>query len=698
MTRRALLAIVLCCLCCLGAIAVGGGGVAGDAGGVSDTAEGVEFRSSGDDALGALTTDTGERETIEKETVVRHLPDSPGEFEAEVHLSVPETVTELELRPDAQATVVSSDGFEAAGGVYRWDGETAAPALTYRVAANRTHLERHHHSPEQGDGYYFVDAGSWALVAVPSDSLEWWQTAPTGVERTVTVDGPGATGGSIAFLGEAATYERETSRESIELVVPATASMSESPEDVLDALEEASDALGTVSWGEEVFFVAAPTRVEWAAGGIQYGERDAWVRDDAPLAVANGVWLHEYVHTQQDFAIHHATAAETAWLVEAQAEYYAALLALESGLIEYRQFERFLSGGQRSPYADGVLADRSSWHHESTDYVKGPLVYGAIDRQLRLASDGEYSSLEVFRDLNQAGERVTAETYYAALERYGNPEVRAFAERYVETAAVPETWSAHEHRTAFEGERALFTYGLGDASPTVSGPYRTGPIALGLERTGDGGAAGAAALVPGETVHLPVTVENVGERDGTYDARVVVDGALADQQRGELAAGERDETTLAWTPSRPGSYELRVGDERFGVDVRSPADVRVSDLTVEPDRVDPGEPAQVVATVANDADRPANATLRVRTPDGIADEWTVALGPGESATLETAVSFPAEGRYELAVGEHTAVLDVGGSSIGAHAENAADALPGFGVLLASAVVVLVAVARARRTN
>jgi len=88
------------------------------------------------------------------------------------------------------------------------------------------------------------------------------------------------------------------------------------------------------------------------------------------------------------------------WLVEAQADYYAGLLALETGRTDFGDFSDLLERGERSRYADGVLIDRSTWDDPDTDYAKGALVYGEIDRRLRLATDGDRTLEDVFRTLN----------------------------------------------------------------------------------------------------------------------------------------------------------------------------------------------------------------------------------------------------------------------------------------------------------
>ncbi|MCU4741185.1 CARDB domain-containing protein [Natronoglomus mannanivorans] len=669
------------------------------------------------------TAATDNDDTIRQTAVLRHLPDRPGEFETELTVDVPDPVTDLELTVDSTAEVVSTDGFDHAGGdTYEWTGtgSTDEPRITFRMPANRTELD-HHHRPRQlttsspsastvagsttttaeptaatsrDHEYYFVDTGSWGIVTVPTVRLNWWQTSSVSVERTAEVDGPGATGGDIAFFGPVTEHTRSAGSESFRLAVPDAVELRESPEDILDSLEDASRSLRIGGKNDEVFVVAVPPEdVSWGASGIQYGDSDAWVVADARLDTPHNVWLHEYVHTRQDFlkSADTGTTAETQWLVEAQAEYFAALTTLEQERIEFSDFRRALREGQRSPYADGTLADRSTWRHEQTDYVKGPLVFGAIDRQLRLETEGERTGRDLVRQLNLREEPITDDAFLSLLEREGGPELRAFAERYAHTAETPDAWSVSNHRAAFDQPTALIDYAIADEPIGVSGPTRDVSGAVDIVPT----------LVPGETVTFPVAVENVGERSGSYSATLRVDGSVVDERSDTLEAGDRRVETVSWTPNAPGRYDVRVGDQRLSLEVKSPASGTVTALAVDPERVEPGETVTATATVTNDANRPADATVHFRTPAGVADEVTVALAPGETTTVETDLTFDDPGRYEVAAGDHTVVVSVEEeSAIPAAVEEAADALPGFGVpaTVVALGVVLVLGLVGRRTD
>jgi len=167
-------------------------------------------------------------------------------------------------------------------------------------------------------------------------------------------------------------HRRTVDGETFRLVVPEAATLRESPEAVLSALAAASGRLDVRMRSDEVFVVAVPNDVDWGPPGLKYGRSDAWVVADERLEKSNPVWFHEYVHVRQRFSnSNDDTAAEVGVLVEAQADYYAGLLALETGRTDFGDFSDLLERGERSRYADGVLIDRSTWDDPDTDYAKG---------------------------------------------------------------------------------------------------------------------------------------------------------------------------------------------------------------------------------------------------------------------------------------------------------------------------------------
>jgi len=236
---------------------------------VGTSTESVAATSSSDDVL-------------HRTTVLRHLPAEPDRFEAALTLRVPDPVTELEITLQPGATVESTTGFERTGEqTYEWTESTDEPTIRYTMPADRTGDEGTVGS--SSDGYTFVDTGDWGVVQVPDVSIRYSRTDPVGIEKSVRVDGPGATGGDIAFFGAVQEHRRTVDGETFRLVVPEAATLRESPEAVLSALAAASGRLDVGMRSDEVFVVAVPNDVDWGPPGLKYGRSDAWVVADERL-------------------------------------------------------------------------------------------------------------------------------------------------------------------------------------------------------------------------------------------------------------------------------------------------------------------------------------------------------------------------------------------------------------------------------
>ncbi|MFP8951350.1 CARDB domain-containing protein [Natrialbaceae archaeon A-arb3/5] len=674
-------------------------GVAGVESGPTDGSSietnGATTADSADEASTAGEAD----DVLHRTTVLSHLPEQPGTFETEKTFQVPDPVVSLEIDLGPRAEIESIDGFErTSDGSLEWTEATDRPSVRFTMPANRTSDIRHHAGGSNGAAegvssatggsssgeYTFVDTGEWGIVQIPGIDISLRQTEPVGNEETVRIDGPGAVGDRIAVFGEVTEYQRTVDGETIRLVVPDAAEMDEAPADVLETLADASERLDVGTRGDEVFIVAAPADVDWAPDGLQYGESDAWVVADAPLDDPANIWLHEFVHVRQDYTAD--TTAETEWLVEAQAEYYAATLALENGLIEFDEFERHLERGEHPPYADAVLSEPTTWTDDRTDYVKGRLAYAEIDRTLRLATDGDRTSADVFRVMNAGEGEFSEAAYLKLLELAGGPDVREVAERYTQTDESPEMWDRSDHRAAFDLEGAAFEYEFGPDPLGAEGELWD------LEYELADSNANEIAVPDGATLTVPVTATNAGDRNGTADVVLGVDGSVAGYDQPTLEPGETTTSTFDWTPPKPGEYDLRVDGEQLTVHVRSNASLTVSDIAVAPEEPEPGQLVTVTGTIENEGDRPGAAVFEFRTPDGETTVQPIVLEPGETGTISDEVQFDEDGSYDVAVGERTETVSV---STTPPAE--LEEVPGFGGVAAiGALLVTLLVVRLRR--
>jgi len=582
---------------------------------------------------------------------LRLTPDESGEITVVQRYRVPDQVSSLKPELPEAVTVTGTTGFSRGNGtVYEWDGESPNPRLTFTMQVNET---TDLSGPEGAKGrYLFVDAGEWALFRRPAVPTSWsWRgAAPVGITREQTTAGEGYVGEWMVYLGAVATRERTAHGQRFDLVLPERAALSDSPDAILDSLAAASDRVRVGDRDPVVNVFAAPTTtVRWGVRGLQYGDRDMWVRDAEPLATAENTWLHEYVHTRQGYE----TASSAQWTTEAFATYYAALLAFEQGRVDFAAFREALRRGTVRPQSDAVLTEPRSWVN-AANYLKGSLVAGATDLRIRLATDGKRSLQAVFSAMNAHSDPVDARTVFESVGSVAGPEVRRAAVTYAGTERTPDLWSAGTHAEAFASTPALVEVGIATdpGALAVSGPYRN------VTRSGS-----ELTLYTGETLRMTGAVTNTGGAAGEYAARFVVDGAVAATESGTVAPGERVTYRFERAFDETGEYTLAVGGDRVTVEVYGPAATTVTALSANRTALsDPGAVA-FTATVSNTHGVPARGNVTLRGPDGPIIDRRVALGAGENRTLRGVARLD-RGEYNFTLGSADPLVvtvgDVGG--------------------------------------
>lgn len=648
---------------------------------------------SGTASSAGTTARTSDGGTIHRTLVLSLTPKKPGEISATVTFEFPSNVRAFQTTLPADSTVVSTTGFSRSDArTYSWDGTTANPRIRFELPANQTNdgvrAARHPGNvigpddPTPGDlrrgstqagSYSFVDTGPWAIVSVPQFSSNWRYVGdrPT-LEKTVRIDGEGATGGEIAYLGAHRTVERTAHGQRFELVIPIPATLRSSPEQILDSLVHASDTLRVGARDEHVFVVAAPTSVDWQAAGIEYGGSDFWVKADERVASPRNVWLHEYVHTRQDYQ----PATGTRWTTEAGADYYAALLTLHQNRISYTAFRDHMARGTRETVASTVLADPTTWA-KSTPYLKGALVYGNVDRQIRVDSDRTRSMQVVLSRMNADPDDVTANEFYSFVESAGNANTRTYAERYAGTEDVPSTWSGSDHEEAFTELPSRISYRMTDVR--VTGEYR------------DESLPESPTLTTGESVTATIEVSNMGGADGTFETALYVDGEPVATSSGTVEAEATRMVSLTHTFDEPGTYTITVAGVSRTIVVADPKSPRVTELAVNASQESGEWTATITVTLDNPGDRPAEGVVPVTLDGETITSLEVSLGPRESTTRTVSASI-SPGTHIIGAGNVSTSLDIPAAT---NSPAVPVISPGFGALAALIALVLTTLAHVR---
>lgn len=555
--------------------------------------------------------------------------DAAGEVDVRTDVSIPSGTASLEITIPEGTEVYESRGFSRTGErTFEWTYSTDEPYLRYSMEGNVT-MDR-----GSGEEHLYAVTDNWAIVRTPGISMSW-----TGVDGDVSVsasvDGEGVGGRHITYLGQYEETTREANDQRFRLIKAGAADLREDPEAILDALAYTSDRLKIGQKDDEVRVFVVPTDgVDWAATGVQRGDADMWVRDAEQLSSPKNTWVHEYVHTRQDYE----RTTETRWTIEGMADYYAALISYERGYIDYETFRDRLEDGRDDDLSNVELVDPSTWEDNRGNYDKGALVFGYLDHRLRTMHDTTID--RVIAGVNEDGDKLTHEEFLDALESAADADLRADAERYTETTDTPPVWSRQAHVEAYGGP--AFSYGFDGFAAT--GPYRDATL-------------DEPRVVAGETLSTTVTVENVGTQEGDFEAALTVDGEPVDTGTGTLPAGATTTVTLEHAFDSAGEYELSVGDASLTAVVEEPAGIEVTDLAVEPTEAAMGEEVTMRATVASTGDRPAAGEVAFVVDDETVATKTVQIDAGET-TVEATATFDAPGEREVTAGGHAATLTV----------------------------------------
>lgn len=326
------------------------------------------------------------------------IADDPAELFVRASVDIPSTVDALAIELPPGAEVVGAREFEAEDGAYVADGDSSA-GLTYRV-------------PRDAPGLW-LDASAndeWAVFA--RSTLRDDVTVnpepgrnPTVVER---VHGwgivPRFPGNAVTLMGDYGVVESTTPGEHrFRVIVPEGVSLTADPDAVLASLAHARHNLEMGHRHDDVVgFVAG--RSDEPRRFVPRGVPEFVVSSDARPGGPANPWVHQYVHTRQNFS----TTPDLRWLYEGSAAYEAALLSLQRGSANWTAFQDVSTTGQ---YASVDLSDPNAARFRAASRAKGAAVVAALDERIRRATDGRRSFDAVLRRMNQRNQAVDTATF-----------------------------------------------------------------------------------------------------------------------------------------------------------------------------------------------------------------------------------------------------------------------------------------------
>lgn len=111
--------------------------------------------------------------------------------------------------------------------------------------------------------------------------------------------------------------------------------------------------------------------------------------------------------------------------------------------------------------------------------------------------------------------------------------------------------------------------------------------------------------------------------------------------------------TVSHEFTEPGEYTIEVQGTRRIVSVQEPAAPRVTGLSILPSDPEIGSEHDIVASVQNDDDIPANGTIALLLNERTLATESIRLKPGEGGTVSVSYSVEGPGDLVFRVGDHS---------------------------------------------
>ena len=277
--------------------------------------------------------------------------------------------------------------------------------------------------------------------------------------------------------------------------------------------------------------------------------------------------------------------------------------------------------------------------------------YGIIDVPAAieyLAGEVEVASASLARSAVLTNESVaTGATLEnnAGISKFATVELRVDGERVqrLTTLVSGSGTKAVTFEQAFEeaGEYTLTVDGTSAGTLTVEDPatFEVRNASLASNTT-----------VVNEPVTITGTVENVGDRTGTFTGGLVVDGGTVETADISIAGGENATVTFERSFPDPGEYDVGVNETSAGnLSVEGIPVFEVQNATLSTDTVVINQSATVTATVANVGNKTGTFTGALETDGAPTETAAVTVAPGENETVTFDPRFESAGEYDLGV-------------------------------------------------
>jgi len=160
-------------------------------------------------------------------------------------------------------------------------------------------------------------------------------------------------------------------------------------------------------------------------------------------------------------------------------------------------------------------------------------------------------------------------------------------------------------------------------------------------------------ITVGESATASATIYNEGSTREPHTVRLSVDGTVVDQRTVGVDPGDTRTVTFERTFQQPGEFEVSFGWLTAGtVTVTEPASgggFEVSNASLSPAAIQPGETTTVTADVTNDGAETDTFVAELSVGGVVVAERAVEVAPGATGQVTFERSFDQRGQYDIAI-------------------------------------------------
>jgi hypothetical protein len=162
-------------------------------------------------------------------------------------------------------------------------------------------------------------------------------------------------------------------------------------------------------------------------------------------------------------------------------------------------------------------------------------------------------------------------------------------------------------------------------------------------------------ITPGEKVTVEVEIRNGNAETDTCNVPLMVNGVADDRRNVTLAPGTTELITFVLTRSQAGTYRISVGNKESTLVVEKllPPEFHLSNLEINPSKVDSGEKVVITAKITNVGGTQGSYTAELKVDDCTVQTEEVTVAAGTNSTLSFGVCADLPGTYTVTLGELT---------------------------------------------